>query len=90
MHTRRDDDDDDSLGDDPDAPDAADQDVHDDPETAECPFCGAEVSELADVCPKCGNFMASADAPRRGKPWWVIAIVVALLAAMIIGGVGLF
>ena len=70
MRTRRDDDSLDEEYDDPEAPDESDQDVHDDPETAECPFCRAEVSELADVCPKRGNFMVSEDAPRRGKPWW--------------------
>ena len=38
-----------------------DQDSHDDPETVACPFCGREVVEGADVCPKCGNFIGGSD-----------------------------
>ena len=84
MRTRRDDDSIDEEYDDPEDPAEVDQDTHDDPETAECPFCGAEVSELADVCPKCGNFMVSEDAPRRGKPWWIVVIVGLLVVATLL------
>jgi hypothetical protein len=91
MRTRRDDDDSfDEEYDDPEGPAEADQDTHDDPETVRCPFCGREVIELADVCPACGNFMAASDAPRQGKPVWVIVAVLALLAAMVFGVVRFF
>jgi hypothetical protein len=90
MRTRRNDDSLDQEDDDPEDPAAADQDAHDDPETVGCPFCGREISELADVCPHCGNFVHGEDAPGRGKPLWVIVVVAALLVAMLYGAIRLF
>jgi hypothetical protein len=66
-------------------PDPSDQDDHDDPDAVPCPFCKKPVSEIADICPHCGNYMFSADAPPRKPAWkWVVVVVlVAILSGMI-------
>jgi hypothetical protein len=67
-------------------PDQSDQDDHDDPEQLPCPFCRKPVAEIADICPHCGNFMFSEDAPAERKPvWkWVVVILLVLLLAGVI------
>ena len=87
MRARRDDDSLDQDYDDPEDPDAADQDVHDDPETFSCPFCRREVVEGADICPKCGNFIGGTDdsVTSRTHPRWVIITAILLLAAIACG-----
>jgi hypothetical protein len=83
MPARRDDDSLDEAYDDPEAPDAADQDADDDPETVACPFCGREVVEGADICPKCGNFIGgSDDRTTRIHAGWVIVTAIIVLAAI--------
>ena len=86
MHTRGDNDDDsldEEYDDDREDPTFADQDSDDDADTTVCPFCGREVVEGADVCPKCGNFIGgSDDARKRIHPRWVILTAVVLLAAI--------
>ena len=64
-------------------PDESDVDSEDESETLPCPFCGKPVYEAADVCPYCRNFVSIADLSER-KPWWVVAAVVALLAATLL------
>jgi hypothetical protein len=86
MRTRRDDDDSlDEEYDDPEAPDEADQDSHDDPETVRCPFCGREVVEEADLCPRCGNFIGGDDRTTRTHSRWIVVTAVVLLAATALG-----
>ena len=83
MPPRHDDDSLDEEYDDSEAPDAADQDSHDDPETVACPFCGREVVEGADLCPKCGNFIGGSDdhtSTRLHAPWVIITAIVLLVA----------
>ena len=65
-------------------PDASDMDHDDDPELVACPFCRALISEDADRCPGCGNFISQtekADHPRR-MLWLIIAVLAA--AALIL------
>lgn len=82
MRTRKDDDSLDEEYDDPEDPDDADRDSNDDPETVRCPFCGREVLEEAEICPKCGNFIGgSDDTSKRIHPRWVILTAIVLLAA---------
>jgi hypothetical protein len=45
-------------------------------ETKECPFCGAEMHELADVCPRCGMWYQRR--ARRPRLAWVVIVVVAI------------
>ncbi len=64
-------------------PDEADQDDDDGPETMPCPYCRAEISEDAAICPRCRSFISAEDVSGR-KPWWIIAAAIALLAAILI------
>ena len=87
MPRRRDEDDETPQGADPDDrddPDESDMDDDDDPEAVACPYCRRPMSEDADICPHCGNFISFEDAPRR-RPWWVVAAVVALMGALLLG-----
>ena len=84
-HEEEDDDDGaESLRDDED-PDESDTD-DDDPELVPCPFCREPVSEDAELCPHCRNFIVH-DQPRR-TPWWVIAGAVLCLAAALLWVLG--
>ena len=49
----------------------------DDGDTVPCPFCGEEIHEDSDVCPKCGNFVDLA-AVRTAQPQWVFWTAVIL------------
>ena len=50
---------------------------------AHCPYCKREISEEAQWCPHCENYLSKEDAPPSGgKSWpWVVLMVLALLAA---------
>jgi hypothetical protein len=88
--------------DDPDDYDAETDYDPDDPETypaglyvdderalVPCPYCRAEIDEDAEQCPKCGMFISKEDAPQGGKsPVWVILMVLALFAALVLALVG--
>ena len=83
MPAQRDDDSLDEAYDDPEAPDETDQDSRDEPESVACPFCGREVIEGADICPKCGNFIGGDEArTMRIHGRWVIVTAIVLLAAI--------
>lgn len=51
----------------------------DDEPTIPCPHCRREVLEDAERCPYCEHYLSEEDAPRKGKPWWVVLGVVACL-----------
>jgi len=79
-------DDEDDANDDWEDPDLAEQDEHDDPEQIPCPFCHKPVAENAEICPHCGNFMFSEDAPSPRTPawkWLVVMVLVAMLSGLI-------
>jgi len=68
--------------DDPELPDESDMDDSDDPDVVECPYCRKSISEEAEWCHHCGNYLSREDAPRR-VPLWVLAVAVfAALAAL--------
>jgi hypothetical protein len=50
--------------------------------TIPCPYCRAEIHEDSQQCPRCGLYPSDEDAPRAGKPWWLIAGAVACLYAV--------
>ena len=87
MRTERDDDSLDEEYDDREDLAEADQDSDDDPETIACPFCGRELVEEAEVCPKCGNFLGGSDdnVTTRSHPRWVIVTAIVVLAAIASG-----
>lgn len=69
-------------------PDPSDQNKHDDPEESPCPFCREPVSELADVCPHCRNFITHGEGPLHGRPMWKIVAI--LLIVVLTGLIGLW
>ena len=77
---------DDEGDDDREMPDEADMDDGDEPELVPCPYCGARISEDAEVCPECGNYLSREDAPHR-VPAWVVVATCLVLAAMVVGWV---
>ncbi len=62
-------------------PDESDMDSTDEEAgTDECPYCGAEVSEYAQQCPECKNYLSDEDAPRRSPARWIVIGVILALA----------
>ena len=54
-----------------------------------CPNCGSEVYELADCCPKCGEFILEESRPLQGKPMWFLVLGGAGIIAVILVLTGL-
>lgn len=50
--------------------------------TRQCPECGTELYDDAEVCWKCGHHLSSAP---KGSKGWVIAVAV-VLVVLILGG----
>lgn len=77
--------------DDRDDPIASDQDPHgggsDDFEIVACPFCGKSMSDMADICPHCRNFVSREDFGSGRKPLWAVAVTVLLLVALALGAI---
>lgn len=65
---------------DPDGPQDCDLCDDEEPGSAVCPACGAEVSELAQRCPACGDWIVPEAAGRRRRGGRVLMAVVGLLA----------
>jgi hypothetical protein len=72
--------------DDRDAPQARDLGATDDDETptAPCPHCGAEVAEMAERCPACGEYIVWSAVARRGRRWWPAWVALAAVAALLL------
>ncbi len=71
---------DDDMFDDHDDPLESDMDDSDDPELIPCPYCKKPITEEAEICPHCHNYV-SFDEPRYGRKGWVVVAAIALLAA---------
>jgi len=70
--------------DDRDDPLASDVDDDDDPPLVACPHCGREISELAEMCPRCGGYVSAEDAPPARRPPWVVAGVIGCLLVVLV------
>lgn len=67
-------------------PDESDIDDDDEPADVPCPYCGRDISEEAEVCPHCRNYVSREDAPQSRRPsTWVTAVVFLLLVAALTG-----
>ena len=62
----------------------SDQDSHDEPGTRECASCGTEISEDAQVCPICGEWLVSAGEDARWRRWLVVAVVIVIAIATLL------
>jgi hypothetical protein len=71
---------------DPDDPETYPQGLYDDdgPPTIPCPHCGAEVLEESERCPRCESYLSQEDAPPVRGGTWVIVMLLAVLAAVIL------
>lgn len=52
--------------------------------TVPCPYCRREISEEAERCPHCENYLSREDAPSGSgrSPFWIVAMILALAAAL--------
>lgn len=57
------------------------RDGDDEPATADCPNCGAEMLSDWASCPKCGDYVIAGNRPRL-RPWMIIAFLLALWGMM--------
>jgi hypothetical protein len=80
---RDDDGDGDSVDEDPLVADQDSDDSADVEETIVCPFCKRPLHEDADVCPRCGNFIAGEGAPHQRVPMFIwIGVILAGLCVL--------
>jgi predicted nucleic acid-binding Zn ribbon protein len=78
--------DDESAHFDPEGPDPSEMDEDDEAGTIDCPYCGKEIAEEAEWCPKCGKYLSQDDAPAN-TPWWLLiagAIGILIVLLMLI------
>jgi len=54
----------------------------DEPARVECPSCGAEISEEAQRCPHCGQYVVNT-AENSSAGWWWVAPIAAAAALLI-------
>jgi predicted nucleic acid-binding Zn ribbon protein len=90
-HRERDEEDDDGDLDERELPDESDMDADDEPEVVPCPYCGKGVSEEAEVCPHCRNYISREDAPQSARSsTWVTGVLLLLLVAALTGALLFF
>src|SRR5690242_19208730 len=66
-------------------PDESDMDSTDDETaTVECPYCGEEVSDFAQCCPNCDQYISQEDAPRRSPAKWIVVGVILAIAVTLL------
>ena len=64
-------------------------DDDDDDLTIPCPYCQADIFEDSIRCPRCGNYLSAEDAPPRPRStWFVIAVVICIIAVGLWLGLG--
>jgi predicted nucleic acid-binding Zn ribbon protein len=69
---------------DPEDPDQSDMEEDDDPALVACPYCHKPISEDAEICPRCRNFISQEGAPPRRHPWWVwIGAILCLIGVLL-------
>lgn len=72
--------------DDPEGPlpeDVVDDDDDETP-TVPCPNCKAEIPDLADKCPYCGEWVAQSAGNSAPVNWFIVAAVLALLVFLLV------
>ena len=61
--------------DDRELPDESDTDSFDEPSLDACPHCNKLIDEDTERCPHCGQYILSADRPRRLSPLVIAGII---------------
>lgn len=51
----------------------------DDIPTVPCPYCREEISEEAERCPHCGNYISAEDAPPQPRSKFVVVMMIVTL-----------
>lgn len=69
---------------DPEGPDESEMDYSDEPDLAVCPNCRKMISEEAERCPHCGEYVNPGQAPMSLKAWIVIALVVVAMIVLLL------
>ena len=69
---------------DPEGPDPSEMDYSDEPDLEVCPNCRKMISEEADRCPYCGEYLTPSAAPMSKTAWFVVAVIVLTLLSMIV------
>ncbi len=59
-------------------------DEEDDDGYIPCPYCGGTMLEAADYCPACERWITSEDTPAKRYPWWVVVIILVLIATIVL------
>ena len=75
--------DDDDDGHDPEGPSPDEMDSHDEPDLDVFPHCRKMISEDAERCHHCGEYLIATNAP-PSKPMWIVIAAVALLAVFLL------
>ena len=58
-----------------------DEEDDDDDGYIPCPHCGEAMLEAADYCSACDRWMTSEELPVKRHSWWIVLVVLALVAA---------
>ena len=61
-----------------------DEEEEDDDGYIPCPHCGETMLEAADYCPACERWITSEDAPPKRRPWWIVAVILILIATFVL------
>jgi predicted nucleic acid-binding Zn ribbon protein len=56
-------------------PDRSDMDSFDEPSLDACPYCRKMISEDAERCHHCGQYINQEDAPRQLQAWMWVGII---------------
>jgi len=75
--------DEDELDEDAEEPQACDLSEDDEYDAVACPACGGTISELAERCPLCGEWIVRGPGP-SGRRRLLLAAVAALLIALLL------
>ncbi len=54
----------------------------DEPAMVQCPSCGVDISEEAQRCPHCGQYVVDS-AENASAGWWLLASIVAAAALLL-------
>jgi len=69
---------------DPEGPDESEMDYSDEPDLEVCPNCRRMISEEAERCPHCGEWVNPGQAPMSARAWIVIVLVIVAMIVLLL------